>query len=132
MRSSFRSFGTLCPCRSVTTKVVAIEIRSPRECTVFESWLQKSTPSILLAPLAAFRGSDVRRKADQSGKWSERRWRKRTALLDEDDRTGHIEKVQERTPNNRGECLPVLDAQFAKLSFGSSNRRHLGVRNEGS
>jgi hypothetical protein len=113
-------------------KAVVIEIRSPRECTVFESWLQKSTPSILLVPLAASCGSDVRRKAGQPGKWNERRWRNRTAFLDEDDRTGHIEKVLKRTAYTRGECLLVLDAQLAKLSFGSSNRRHLGIRSEWS
>jgi hypothetical protein len=80
----------------MAVKAVVIEIRSPRECTVFESWLQKSTPSILLVPLAAHCGSDVRRKASQPGKWNERRCRNRTALLDEDDRTGRIEEVLKR------------------------------------
>jgi hypothetical protein len=98
-------------------KAVVIEIRSPRECTVFESWLQKSTPSILLAPLAASCGSDVRRKASQPGKWSECRCRNRTAFLDEDDRTGRIEEVLERAAYTRGECSPSPGRSACQVEF---------------
>jgi hypothetical protein len=98
-------------------KAVVIEIRSPRECTVFESWLQKSTPSILLVPLAASCGSDVRRKAGHPGKWNECRCRNRTGLLDEDDRTGRIEKVLKGMADTREDCSPYPGRPARQAGF---------------
>jgi hypothetical protein len=79
--------------------------------------LQKSTPSILLVPLAAYCGSDLA-ETRVPGKWNECRCRHRTALLDEDDRTGRIEKVLEGMAHIRGDCLTVPDEQLAKLHIG--------------
>lgn len=81
------------------------------------------------------RGSDVRRKANQPGKWNERRWRNRTALLDEDDRTEHIEKVLNRTANTRGECSPspgrsVRQTEFRFVEWKTSRSSQWWVLNQ--
>lgn len=78
-------------------KAHAIEIRSPHGCTIFESWLQITTPSILLVPMTIENGSDSSPKGGHPGNGTRKEMQNGGSILDEEDHTEHSEKVLRRT-----------------------------------